>query len=80
MIHAASPVGPARTRSRTRRYLTSGFLRGLPQVPGAGGLPGHVRRKSFYPGGDEHEIVGKPEPEPEQIVVDDALQPPQRVT
>ena len=53
------------------------MLRGAPQIPGASGLPGHVRRESLDPGGDKHQIVGKPEPEPEQILIDDALQPAQ---
>ena len=75
-ILPASPVGPARTRSRTRRYLRVPAR--IATGPRCGRSARPCQAQILLSRGDEHEIVGKPEPEPEEIVVDDALQPPQR--
>src|SRR5215204_557052 len=73
-IRLVSSVEPAPTRNRTLLGTTSAFLRGEPQVPRASGLPGHVRCEPLDPAGDKHKIVGKPEPESKEILIDDALQ------
>ena len=74
-IPRASRAEPAQTRSRAQSGPASGLLGRTPQIPRASGLPGHVGCEPLGPGGDKHQIVGKPEPEPEEILVDDALQP-----
>src|SRR3954468_6517480 len=76
-IPLALQVEPARIRSSTEYNPTSAFLRSAPQIPSASSLPGHVRCEPLGPGADKHQIVGKPEPESEEILVDDVLQPPE---